>query len=90
LTFAVSSEDFEWIRRTAMKKGIPYTVWVRDVVLRSVEYGPGRLTRPQGKIALSVPFEIRHYDRLCRAASEVNLPHGELSRRAILRALGKL
>src|SRR5271156_5638673 len=88
LTFAVSSADFERIRKTAQKEGSPYTVWARDAVLRAVETREGRSAGPRGKITLSVPFEIRHYDRLRKAAARVGQPPGDLCRTALRHALG--
>lgn len=39
MTIAISTSDYERIRRTAQKKGVPYTVWAREVLLRAVDEG---------------------------------------------------
>jgi hypothetical protein len=89
LSFAVSSPDFERIRQTAQKKGVPYTVWIRNLVLLAVTDVTPASGRKTGDITLCVPFEIQHYDRLRLAAARVGLKHGELTRRALLHAMGK-
>jgi len=90
LTFAISSPDFALVRAAAQKEGVPYTVWIRSLVhrqLRKLGSRPSVDLGRQGQIVLSVPFEIHQYDRLRKAALQVDLPHGELSRRAVLRLL---